>query len=143
MQRYHLNADCRQHIWRKRPCRAIAAGDDGFNFSAQGRAGAEVGLIAFCHAGHEAIAAAIARNAFVCQYHVAQFVHFIGSEGQRARRPHFYPRPAIFIVARRHHGYGRNIQIELCEIGRRRQRQTDIVNLYTGTYQPVDERELN
>ena len=120
MERYHLNADCRQHIGRKRASRAIAAGDDGFDFPAQGCACAEVGLIAFGHAGHEAIAAAIARDAFIRQHHVAQFVHFIGAEGQRPRRAHFNPRPAIFIMACRHHRYGWNIQIELREIGRRR-----------------------
>ena len=82
----------------------------------------------FCHAGHEAIAppsramplfSTMSRN-------------LSSSSPKVSGPPSFYPRPAIFIVARSHHGYGRNIQIELCEIAVGDTCQTDIVNLYTG-----------
>ena len=143
IERDHLRADPFQHTRRKGARRAIAAGGDHLERVFQLLAIGEVLDVALGHVRHVNVAPPIPRFALAFKDDALQVQHLVRPESERALRAHLHARPAILVVARRHHGDGRHVEIELREIGNRRQREPDIVHLASRTHQPDDERLLD
>ncbi len=72
-----------------------------------------------------------------------QLPNFVGTESERSVETHLDSRPAVFIVAGRHHGDALNIQLELGKIGHGRERQADIVHLHSARQQSADQGLLH
>jgi hypothetical protein len=72
-----------------------------------------------------------------------QGAHVVRREGKRPLDTHLDAGPAIVVVARGDHGDAFDAKLELREIGHRRQRQADVVNLGATGDQAVDECGLD
>ncbi len=69
--------------------------------------------------------------------------HLVGAEGERAVRAHLHAGPAIVVVRGGDHRDARHVEVELREIGHRRQCQADVVDLAARGDQAVDQRHLD
>ena len=85
--------------------------------------------VALGHVGHEHVAAAGRRLDLALEHDLLERRHLVGPEGQRAVEPHLDAGPAVVVVAGRHHGHAFDVELELGEVGHRRQRETDVVHL--------------
>ena len=129
VERDHLAAELLQDFGREGTGGAIAAGRDDFQLARDFGPVREVGDVAGREILDETIGAAIRVAEFSLQHDVLQAAHLVGAKGHRPLRAHFHAGPAIVVVRGGHHGDGGDVEIELREIGHRRKRKADIVNL--------------
>ena len=69
--------------------------------------------------------------------------HFLRAEGERAVGAHLHAGPAIVVVRGGHHGDARHVELELREIGHRRDAEADVVHLAARRHQAGDQRHLH
>ena len=76
------------------------------------------------------------------EHDVLERGHVVRPEGERPAHAHLDARPAIVVMARGHHRHALDLKCELREIGRRRQRQPDIVHLGAARQHASNERGI-
>ncbi len=113
IQRNDLGTCRLQHIRHEGTCRTVAAGSNDFKFATKLGPVCEISDVAVAHIRHIGIATAIACQALAFQYDGLEARHLVRPECQRAVRTHLDAGPAVFVVARRHHGDTRHIQCKL------------------------------
>jgi len=65
-----------------------------------------------------------------------QLQHVVGPERQRTRKTHLDASPTIVVMAGGYHRHAFDVEVELREVGHRRQGQADVVNLAAAGQQP-------
>ena len=124
--------------------RAIAAGGDDLELAAELRlAIGEIGDVACREIIDEAIGAALRIMIGAGEHDLFQPAHLVGAEGHRALRAHLHAGPAIVVMRGGDHGHSRNIELELREIGHRRQRQADVMDPDAGGHEARRKRQFD
>ena len=121
IERHDLAAELLENLRREGARRAVAAGRDDLQLALELRAVGEIGDIARRKIGHIAIAAAVGVAIGAGEHDLVQPAHFVRAEGDGPLRAHFHAGPAIVVMRGGDHRDGRHIEIELREIGHRRQ----------------------
>ena len=132
---HHFSTHATQRIGRIGPSGTVAASDDHFDWTAEFKVPNCVSNITLPHALDPGEAAARAFNESTGQDDIAQLAHFIGAEGQGLLSAHFYPSPAILIMARCDHRDSGRVQSELSVISHGRQGQANIEDFTTSLHQ--------
>ena len=143
VERHDLAADRFQDLRREGTGRAVAAGGDDLEAALELRTVGQSLDVALGDVRYEDIAAARFRLELAAENDRFQFRHVVGSERQRPRQSHLDTGPAIVVVARRHHRDAFDVEVELREVGHRRKREADVVNLAAACEQARHERLLH
>ena len=89
------------------------------------------------------IAAALAGLERGVEHDLLQLVHLVGAEGERAVGAHLHAGPAIVVMRGGDHRDAGHVEIELREIGHRRQRKPDVAHPHAGRHHAGDQRHLH
>ena len=136
VHRDHFRSDSGQRFRREGARRAVAGGANHLDRPRQADAARHVAQIGLAHIGHGDIGAARALFPQPAQHDLLQPGHLVRPESQRTLRAHLHPGPAILVMAGRHHRHGGTVQRELSEVGHRRQRQPNVMDLAARPHQP-------
>ncbi len=140
VERHHLAAERFEESRRESARRSVAAGRHNLQLSRDRPVLLEVGQVAGREIRDRVIGAAFGRCSFAAENEVAELRHLVRAESDRTLPPHLDAGPAVVVMRRRHHGDGRNIELELREIGHGREREPDIVNPHAARHQSERQR---
>ena len=129
IHRHDLAADRLHHLRCERACRTVAAGDDDFQLALDLCFFGQVCDIARRKILDETILTRGLQLECRIEHDLFQPVHLVGTEGQWTIGTHLHAGPAIVIVRGRDNGDARHVEIELREIGHRRDAEPDVVHL--------------
>jgi len=95
----------------------------------------DIGDVALGHALDAGQFAAVPAPELAAEDDLLQPAHLVRAEGQGPGGAHLDPGPAVLVVAGGDHGHAGCVQVELGEIGGRRQGQADVQHLAAGLQQ--------
>ena len=142
IERYDLAANGFQHARGKGAGGAVAAGGDDLQFALELRPVGDVGDIAVRKILDEDIGAG-AQLELGAEHDVLEPRHLGRPEGQRPVGAHLHAGPAIVVVRGGDHGDAGHVEIELGEIGHRRDAQADVMHLAAGRHQAGHQRHFH
>ena len=143
IERHHLAADRLQNARRKSAGGAVAAGGDHFQLALDLRPLGEVGDVAVGEILDENVTAAAREIELGAEHDLLQPRHLVGPEGERPVGAHLHAGPTVVVMRGGDHGDAGHVQLELREIGHRRDRQPDVVHLAARRQQAGDQRQFH
>ncbi len=132
-----------EHPCGERPGGAVAGGDDDLELALELRPVGQRLHVALGDVGLEDVAAAVSSLVGGAEHDLLELRHFLGAECQRPLQAHLDAGPAVVVVARRDHGDALDVEVELGEVGHRRDGEADVVHLGATGHQPDHQRLLH
>ncbi len=129
--------------WREGAGGAVAAGRNHAQLALQLRPVGQVGDVARREIVDELIGAALAGLERGVEHDLLQPSHLVRAEGHRAIGAHLHAGPAIVVMRGGDHRNARHVEIELREIGHRRQRKPDVAHPHAGRHHAGGQRHLH
>ena len=129
--------------WRESAGGAVAAGRDHLELALELRPLGEVGDVALGEILHEHVRAAALEIELGAEHDFLQPRHLVRPEGERPVGAHLHAGPAIVVVRGGDHGDAGHVELELREIGHRRDGEADVVHLAARRHQAGDQRQLH
>src|SRR6516165_513929 len=114
-----LAPDGFQHLRSKRSGRAVAACAYDLEPALELGSAGQIGDISHRKILDKDIGAAAAHVVAAVEHNIPEAAHLVGTEGERAARPHLHAGPSIVVVRRRDHGHARHVERELGELSTR------------------------